>query len=212
MITRGALRRYRPKVAIFMRRMTYSTSTAMRQGRESRVRIDGRAEAERRARDRAVRPACRSAGSTRRIAAPAHRDVERLGDDRGTSARRSSPCSPASASRLRAQCASGSPAATRMRAVRLVDEADRGARAGRPVRRPRSSRAGRPCPSPASCSPMSVGASAVGPLSGSAARTCPRSGWTARRPSRPAACRGSSGRRGPPSTGAARRRGSPSRR
>ena len=45
-------------------------------------------------------------------------------------------------------------------------------------------------------------------VSGSAARTCPRSASTARRPSRPAACRGSSGRRGPPSTGAARRRGS----
>ena len=49
-------------------------------------------------------------------------------------------------------------------------------------------------------------------VSGSAARTCPRSGSTARRPSRPAACRGSSARRARPSTGAARRRGSPSRR
>lgn len=131
-----------------------------------------------------------------------------------------------SARRLRAHALSGAPAATRIVPSGSATNPTVASRDS-PDRRPRvrsranlssvarsASRAGErsvPRVRPWPAGPR-VGASSPRAVSGLAARTCPRSRRTARRPSRPAACRGSSPRRGRPSTAGPPRRDSPTRR
>jgi len=137
-----------------------------------------------------------------------------------------------SSRRLRAQSLSGPPAATRidpsgsatnptvtdrhspLRRPRVLRRANRSSSA-----RASSTLAWRWVSAAGSAWAPGMSALASGFASGSsaavsdpAARTCPRSRRTGRRPSRRAACRRSSVRRGRPSTGATRRRGSPSHR